>query len=831
MAFRIVRTPFPVYIRTKAEAEHWLQYFYETAYENGVGFDTETTGLDNVNDRVRFFSFANRDARICGPLRLLKVFAPLLEDPHVEKRMSNAKYDQHMTYNHGIQVWGHIQDTIDQDFLYDENRLGRHKLKVAAEDHLGLRMTPFKKIFGDVGSTENEVKLHCHVHDILEENDVGDPRKAYDMAVRVMIRLRKVDAEPEILDALRKLDLSIRGGYRLNARKLLVIARKFGFARKTAGKGGYVSDIVEYLGGPRLPDYKERPLWKPFIEREDSIQDMHDMLWSDLLSLIDIEEDPVEQLRTRIADYASLDSWASYMLVDRMRDLLDQEEMVTEGVEYDGDEPITLLEHSEETRVPFVQTLWNMERRGFAIDVEQTEEYADEMQEELDDIERAIVKLTGDLDFNVNSTHQLREAFYTKAANGKWTDPFGDPPKVWTSGGVSGVKLPSTKKEVLETWAGKGDQLAQLVVEHRHFRKLHDDYMVGLPKWADHNNRIHTSLNSGGARTWRLSSNNPNLQNIPIRDEVWGPRIRSLFVAGLWGDCVPSICLWDLLDVEPPDLPPNFPMTLLVADYRQVEMKILAHFSQDLGMLEAINNGLDIHCQTVALASARGVKGVPSGVTYEMAYEAKKAEDPTKEQQVLVNARRELKATGFGLVYGIGALKLGMQLGLPIVKKRTKSGRTRDWCPVAQDLIDDYLHQIYPGVGQWIQDTHDICREDLVVYTVAGHPRRLPDIISNDGMLRSAAERQAPNSRIQGSAADICNAAMLRCESDPVLRKLGVRLLLQIHDELVFEVPDTPEFVEPAKRRIKDRMENPFPMRVSIDIDIASAKSWGEAKG
>ena len=182
-------------------------------------------------------------------------------------------------------------------------------------------------------------------------------------------------------------------------------------------------------------------------------------------------------------------------------------------------------------------------------------------------------------------------------------------------------------------------------------------------------------------------------------------------------------------------------------------------------------------------------------------------------------------------MYGIGALKLGMQLGLPIVKRKGRDGQLRDSCPEAQDLIDRYLWTIFPGIGRFIEQTRERCRQDLAVYTVIGHPRRLPEIISNDRMKSSQADRQAPNSRIQGSAADICNAAMAKCEGDADLRRLGARMLMQVHDELIWEVPDIPEVVAAVKKRIKLLMENPFPMRVPILIDINDAPNWGEGKG
>jgi DNA polymerase I-like protein with 3'-5' exonuclease and polymerase domains len=831
-SWRIVRTPFPVYIRTKREALEWLARFYETAEEEGIGFDTETTGLRIIKDRIRFFSIAQANYRICAPVRLLPVFQDLLEDPDVEKRMTNAKYDMHMAANHGIIIRGHIQDSTDQDFLYDENRQGRHGLKATALDHLGLRMTPFKKVFGDVGKVENEVLTLCEVHDVLELHDRdGKVAEARERALKILIRLKKVSASEDVMRAFKRIDLSMKGGFTLDARSILKIARDYGYAGKTAGKGGYISDFVQFLGGPGLASQEDRQAWAKVLEDADEIEEAHHLLWSLMLEHIDASGDPVERLRTMIMDYASLDAWASYMLVGYLRELLELEDMITEAVAEGTEEPLTLLDHSEEVRVPFIRTLWNMERRGFVIDVEQCTEYSMDMQDELDRIERDIVRVTRDPLFNPNSATQLRDALFTQNLSGHWVDPFGDPPKKMTDGGTTGVKLPSTSAEVLEVFAGKGHELSKYILQHRQYAKLKGTYMDGLPEWVDRLDRIHTSLKSHGARTWRLASADPNLQNIPARDPVWGPRIRKLFVPGLWGDCDPMWCMEHLYDSPYPDLPADFPMTLIVADYKQLEMRIMAHFSGDDGMIEAISQGLDLHCQTVVLASERGVPGIPKGLDYATVKAAKSADKPTPEQALLAQKRGELKSTGFGIIYGIGAMKLGMQLGLPIVKKRHRNGQTRDWCPAAQELIDNYLNEIYPGVGFWIEDTREMCREELAVYTVLGHPRRLPDIVSRDRGLAAQAERQSGNSRIQGSAADITNEAMLRCEGDEELRALGVRMLLQVHDELVFEVPNHPRYIEPAKRRIKELMENPFPMRVPIEIDMDVADSWGDAKG
>ena len=836
MSFSIIRTPFPIYVSTEEEARRWLAIFSDYRTDDDLaaaGFDTETTGLNIIQDSIRFFSVANEDARICCPLRLLPIFRPLLEDPKIEKRMTNAKYDRHMAMNHGILIRGHTPDTADQSFLLDENRQGRHGLKACAADFLGLRMTPFKQVFGTLRGIDEEVRAMVEVHDILELHDhEGEVEAAHEWALRMLIRLQIVEASPELAKLLKRMDLSLKAGCKLDARAVLGIARSLGLATKTFGKMGYVSDFVQFLGGPELPDHKERPAWASCLEDKKLIEEAHWLLWSKMLGLIDLDCDPIEELRRRVSDYASLDAWASFALVDFFREELEEEEMISEDVELGNAEPITLFEHSEVNRTPFIGTLWNMERRGLTFDSERAKVYSIDMQKHLQRLERAIVKETGELHFNPNSPKQLREVFYSTDRNGEWIDPFGDAPKKMTSGGASGNRMPATSKDVLEIFAGKGNALADLILQFRQYDKLNGTYMVALPEWVDRRGRIHTQLKSTGAVTWRLSSSAPNLQNIPAKDPVWGKKIRQLFTAGLFGDCDPMICVENLRNVPVPDLPDDFPMRLIVADYRQLEMKIMAHFSEDEGMIEAILAGLDLHCQTVVLASQRGVPGIPANVLYDEVKEAKAADEKmaTAEQELLAQKRGELKSTGFGIIYGIGALKLGMQLGLPIEKKVHRNGTTRDWCPVAQELIKAYLHDIYPGVGEFIQNTKEQCREELAVYTVLGHPRRLPDIVSREGGLRAQAERQSTNARIQGSGADITNEAMLRCEADEELRRLGVRLLLQIHDELVFEVPDDDRYAIPAKKRIRELMEDPFPMRVPIDIDIEEGYNWGDAK-
>ncbi len=458
-----------------------------------------------------------------------------------------------------------------------------------------------------------------------------------------------------------------------------------------------------------------------------------------------------------------------------------------------------------------------MERRGFRLDQDTVEEMRIPIKADIDRLERDLVRLVG-WGVNAKSPSQLREIFYTQDARGEWLDPFGEPPKFWSSGGVTGVKNPSTNKTAIAEWAAKGHDVAITLQEHRTLSKLHDTYLKGLPLAVDNNSRIHTDLKLHGTVTGRLSSGDPNLQNIPSRGD-WGAKIRKLFVAGKWGDC-PNFCLSDMDPEFVIDLPPQQQTTLIVADYEQLEMRIMAHMSGDLQMIETINSGKDLHSMTAALAA---------NYDYDEISAAKNADDPTQEQKELIEVRAQMKAVGFGLLYGIGPAKLGHQLGLKVTSSLGRNGKVYEKCKEAQDLIAKYF-SIYPRVKDFIEYTHELCEDRLFVQTVLGRYRRLPDILSDDKGTASMARRQSVNSIIQGSAADIAITAMLNCESSLDLKALGVRMLMQIHDELVFEVPDIPEIVEEAKVLIRENMENPIPMDVPIIVSMDQANSWGEAK-
>jgi DNA polymerase I-like protein with 3'-5' exonuclease and polymerase domains len=804
MAYTFIRTPDPVYIRDRKAAQEWAERYEKC---DSVGFDTETTGLSNIKARIKFFSFSDGETRVCGPVRLLGEFKGILENPAISKRMTNAKFDTHMCASHEIYIKGDLLDTVIMDWLLDENRRGQqHGLKICAKDYLGLQMAPFKDVFGAVGSKDKEVEMVSRMHDALERSDEG-------YALELLSIVGKVYGAPAVIEDLKKVSKALvacresKVDAWLAPSVILRIARKHEFCPRTRTKLGGISDLMELLGADPVPK-EDREDLKWLLTDEGFLEECMHTLLSKLKDLVLMDTAPLDMLELLVGDYASLDAWASYMLADELLDRLDV---------IDVEPGQTLKDMFMSKYVPFTRTIWNMERRGFALDMDALQDLADPLQEKLDLLSREFVSQVG-WDVNPNSTKDLREVFFTKNPAGEWLDPFGNTPFAWTSGGASGNKQPSIAKAVIEEWAERGHPLASLLQEYRTFEKIHGTYLTSLPGWVDGFDRIHTQLLVHGTVTGRLSSRNPNLQNIPARGP-WGSRIRKLFIAGKYGDSLPFG--HDAIDhVAVPDFAPDQEMTLIVADYEQLEMRIMAHMSGDSTMCATIHDGKDLHSMTAALAG---------GHNYDRIVAAKKADNPTQEDLELIDVRAGMKAVGFGLLYGIGAGKLGRQLGLPIIPKRLRNGHTYDTCPEAQDLIDTYFG-IYPDVQDFIHSTHEFVEDHLHVRTILGRYRRLPEMLSKLKGLRNRIMRQSVNSIIQGSAADIVNTAMLKCELSPKLRALGVRMLLQIHDELVFEAPNIPEIIEEAKEEIRKQMENPIPMRVPIIVSMDEALSWGEAK-
>jgi len=350
------------------------------------------------------------------------------------------------------------------------------------------------------------------------------------------------------------------------------------------------------------------------------------------------------------------------------------------------------------------------------------------------------------LEFNINSPKQLGDVLFNKLNLPK--------PVKYGKG-----KTISTAVDVLEGLAGE-HEVPRLVLEYRQLSKLKSTYVDTLPVLCNASTkRLHTTFNMAGSATGRLSSINPNLQNIPIRTEL-GREIRAAFVA------------------EPGHV-------LLSADYSQIELRLLAHLSGDKLLIEAYRTDQDIHTLT-----ASQVFGVPP---------------------LMVNAehRRRAKAVNFGIVYGLSPFGLSQQLGID-----TKEARR---------FIDAYF-ETYSGVRQFIDRTLEQARTDQKVSTILGRVRPIPDIHSKNANLRGFAERTAVNTPLQGTAADLIKLAMIGIDAELRERRLQSRMLLQVHDELVFEVPqDEVEIMRPLVTR---RMENVYSLQVPLKVDVGVGPNW-----
>lgn len=486
--------------------------------------------------------------------------------------------------------------------------------------------------------------------------------------------------------------------------------------------------------------------------------------------------------RFRAMDYASLDAYNSTVLRSIFDSLLEQERWASGSMWASN-----AKEFYYRYVAPFTKVLWKMERRGITVDGGYLELLETPMKTEMTQIEAEFGRAAGKL-VNLNSTNQIREFFYGL---------LGKPVVRLTDGGTTGNRQPSTDSEVLEEWAGQGDKWAQLLLRHRSISKIYGTYVTGLQEWIDPQSRIHTTLNQHGTVTGRLSSRDPNLQNIPRPSEDKF-KIRDAFI-------------------------PGARKILIVADYEQLEMRLMAHFSNDDKMIDAIKRGIDLHCLTVA-----EMYGIP----YDDVKAAKKAEDKHKEnsanpfterQQELVNYRQAAKATGFGIIYGIGGPGLAAQLTKTLKKVVTPEEGTR--------LIDKWLN-VFPGVRRYNDEAKTAIRRDGCVRTIMDRPRRFGDVRNMSRSDQAMSERQAGNARIQGTAADMAQMAMLIAEDDAELKRCEADLLLQVHDELIWECPDDPAIVSRVESRVNEIMSNPlgFELAVPTPAKAGHGHSWATAK-
>lgn len=402
-----------------------------------------------------------------------------------------------------------------------------------------------------------------------------------------------------------------------------------------------------------------------------------------------------------------------------------------------------------EIEIPLLRVLADMELEGINLDADFLRKLSGELDGDITELEQKIYEEAGE-SFNIGSPKQLGEILFNKLK-------LVDKPKKTRTGQYS------TAEEVLSDLA-KDHSIIRNVLQYRGLTKLKSTYVDALPEQVSPvTGRVHTDYMQTVAATGRLSSNNPNLQNIPIRTER-GREIRKAFI------------------------PRNKDYTLLAADYSQIELRIIAALSEETTMIESFRRGEDIHASTAAR-----VFNVP-------------LDEVTREQ------RSNAKTVNFGIIYGVSAFGLSNQTNL----SRTE----------ARELIDTY-YETYPKLRTYISSQIDFAREHGYVQTVLGRRRYLKDINGSNAVVRGAAERNAINAPIQGSAADIIKIAMIRIHRKLQEQGLRTRMLLQVHDELVFDVY-RPE-VQQVSSMIKAEMENAYPLEVPLVVDIGLGDNWLEA--
>jgi len=475
--------------------------------------------------------------------------------------------------------------------------------------------------------------------------------------------------------------------------------------------------------------------------------------------LHDILLDPENQ--DIVANYASLDAYATFKLFIVLR-----QRLISNEIKAGAWEGKTLWDYYLETELPFTKVLWEMERRGICIDQGELLRQAPEIEAKLLAIQRWFGRAMQRLDVNLSSNAQMGAFFF---------GVLGRSPLSLTDKGN-----PQLNKTTLDRWAKGGCEFAEKLLEYRDLDKKLGTYITNLLDKIHVDKRIHASFNQTGARTGRLSSSAPNLQNQP-------PYIRSAYV-------------------------PGKAMRLFAADYAQLEMRILAHFSKDPTLCGAINDGLDVHSSTA---------GKMFKVSYEDIMDARARDDAGEQLSTtditLLKHRKSAKAINFGLMYGQGSGKLAGTLGCSIDE--------------AKVLIKQYF-SAFPKVTKYFKRAIAKAKEDGYCTTVLGRRRSVPGLSSNFSSDVSQAERKVKNSPIQGTAADITKMAMIKIWEDPLITASGAKMVVQVHDEIVFEVPE--EFVEDKEfnERIRDLMAHPFDFDLAVPLETSGkyGDNWLECK-
>ncbi len=408
-------------------------------------------------------------------------------------------------------------------------------------------------------------------------------------------------------------------------------------------------------------------------------------------------------------------------------------------------EKLDYVKYFFEQEMPLLKVLFQMESVGVAIDVPALKTLEQELQRRIENLEKEICDMAG-FEFNIGSPKQLGEVLF---------DTLGLPE----------IKKRSTDAVVLEELSFKAPHpIVFAVIEYRELKKMQSTYITVLPTLVNPDTkRIHTSFIQWGTATGRLSSRDPNLQNIPVRSDL-GKKIRASFV------------------------PQSKDNVILAVDYSQIELRMLAHLSGDEALIESYKEGIDIHARTAAAIYGVGLDAVTSDM------------------------RRDAKVVNFGVLYGMTAFRLSRDLKIPMSQ--------------AKDFITGYF-DMYQGVQQYIEDIKAAAHRDGYVETLSGRRRYIAGIDSSDRMESQMAERMAVNTPVQGSAADLIKIAMIRIQKRINAENLPLRMMLQVHDELVFECPR--DQVEAMAQMVKSEMEGAMQLKVPLVASVGFGENWLEA--
>lgn len=403
---------------------------------------------------------------------------------------------------------------------------------------------------------------------------------------------------------------------------------------------------------------------------------------------------------------------------------------------------LNMMDLYTNVELPLVRVLFDMEKAGFKLDTKMLESMSDKLNNEISDIKKQIYSMVG-FEFNINSTKKLGEVLFDTL-------------------GLSHNKKKSTNAEALEKIAGD-HPIVELILKYRKVEKLRSTYIDGMRSHIDENGFIHTTFKQTLTTTGRLSSVEPNLQNIPIRGEE-SKEMRVMYIAS------------------------NPDNVLVDADYSQIELRLLAHFSQDEFFISAFNNHDDIHAST-----ASEVFGLP-------------------RELIDSNMRRIAKVVNFGIIYGISEFGLSTDL------------KCSPW--EAKDYINNF-YQKHPKVREYLDGLIIKTRETGKAQTILGRTRSIPDITNSNFMIRSRAERACQNMPLQGSASDIIKIAMINVKNE--LERLGLKakLIMQVHDELIVDTPKNE--VDIVKRILKEKMESALSLLVPLEVEVGVGYSWSSA--